>query len=201
MKLSELILESAEERGLRLALEAPLREDLPLSTLSEEEQRKLDEAVGVGLIIGAILAAPKIIEYIGRIVQWVSKIFKKLLGKSEEEQDKEVKVAKWIENQGHNLHKKYINIIKWVIKNTGFASKFYTDENGKVDDEKLTTISEFLLYLGVAVAGVVSVYGSVQALTSGSPIMGAVEAGLSGTKADELVIAVKKLAPKLSKLI
>jgi len=201
MKLSELILESAEERGLRLALEAPLRDDLPLSTLSEEEQRKLDEAVGIPLIIGAILAAPKIIEYIGRIVQWVVKIFKKLLGKSEEEQDKEVKAAKWIEDQGHNLHKKYIKIIKWVIKNTGFASKFYTDENGKVNDEKLTTAAEFLLYVGVAIAAAFSVYGSIQALTSGSPIMGAVEAGLSGTKADELIIAVKKLAPKLSGVV
>lgn len=201
MKLSELILESAEERGLRLALEAPLREDLPLSTLSEEEQKKLNEAIGPAFIIGAILAAPKIIEYIGRIVKWVVKIFKKLLGKSEEEQDKEVKAAKWIEDQGHNLHKKYIKIIKWVIKNTGFAAKFYTDENGKVDDEKLATAAEFILYIGVAIAAAFSVYGSIQALTSGSPILGALEAGLSGTKADELIIAVKKLAPKLSGIV
>ena len=201
MKLSELILESAEERGLRLALEAPLREDLSLSTLSEEDQRKLDEVIGPAFIIGAILAAPKIIEYIGRIVQWVSKIFKKLLGKSEEEQDKEVKAAKWIEDQGHNLHKKYIKIIMWVVKNTGFAAKFYTDENGKVDNEKLTTAAEFLLYIGVAIAATFSVYGSIQALTSGSPILGAVEAGLSGVKADELILAVKKLAPKLASLV
>ena len=201
MKLSELILESAEERGLRLALEAPLREDLSLSTLSEEDQRKLDEVIGPAFIIGAILAAPKIIEYIGRIVQWVSKIFKKLLGKSEEEQDKEVKAAKWIEDQGHNLHKKYIKIIMWVVKNTGFAAKFYTDENGKVDNEKLTTAAEFLLYIGVAIAATFSVYGSIQALTSGSPIFGALEAGLSGVKADELILAVKKLAPKLASLV
>jgi hypothetical protein len=198
MKLAELILESVQEKGLRLALEAPLREDLPLSTLSEEDQKKLDEAIGPAFIIGAILAAPKIIEYIGRIVQWVSKIFKKLLGKSEEEQDKEVAAAKWIEHQGHALHTKYIKVIKWVVKNTGFASKFYTDENGKVDEKKLETTAEFLLYIGVAVAAAFSVYGSIQALTSGSPIMGALEAGLSGTKADELIIAVKKLAPKLS---
>ena len=201
MKLSELILESAEERDLRLALEAPLREDLPLSTLSEEEQRKLDEAIGPAFFIGAILAAPKIIEYIGRIVQWVAKIFKKLLGKSEEEQDKEVTAAKWIQDKGHDLHKKYIKIIKWVIKSTGFAAKFYTDENGKVDDEKLTTAAEFLLYIGVAIAAAFSVYGSIQALTSGSPILGAVEAGLSGVKADELILAVKKLAPKLASLV
>lgn len=206
MKLAQVLLESKEERGLRIALEQPLLENVDFEfneietfTLTEEEKAVLSEAVAT--IIGAILAAPKILEYIGRIVQWVVKIFRKLVGKpSPDNEEGENAVAEKIKQVAHKWHGMYVFVIKKIVKVSGFQSEFWAPD-GKTDEDKLKLTAEILLNVAIAVAAGFAVYGAVTYAASGKTMMSALEISLGSVKADELALAVKKIGPKLAQYL
>ena len=201
MKLAQVLLESKEERGLRIALEQPLLENVDIvpSTLSEEEQAVLSE--GVATIIGAILAAPKVLEYIGRIVQWVVKIFRKLVGKpSPENEEGSNAVAEKIKHVAHKWHGMYVYVIKKIVKLSKFQQEFWAPD-GKEDEEKLKLVAEVILNVAIAVAGIFAVYGAVTYAAKGKTMMTALELSLGSVKADELAVAVKKVGPKVAQYL
>ena len=107
-------------------------------------------------------------------------------------------VSNWIEKNGHTLHKKYLKIVMRVVKVTGMAKSVWKDkESGKVDIKKLKLTAEVLLNVAIAVAGASAIGGAYSAMSSGSPIVAAIETGLGGVKGAELAAAVKSLGPKL----
>jgi len=121
-----------------------------LSSLKEGEYESsvttegeiLNESV-TGLVVGGLLAAPKLLTWLGKSINWIAK---KLTGKDE------VKVAAWIEKNAHKWEKLYIKAIIGAIKLTGFASKVWKKPDGEIDEQKLVTTAQVLYVVILAVA-------------------------------------------------
>lgn len=193
--IKEVLSEYKEEKQLNLILEGVTKKDI--DAVHESEKPLVNEAV-VSIIVGAVLAAPKLMEYLAQVVKFIVKIFRKLFkggGKSEEGENT---VSNWIEKNGHTLHKKYIKIVMRVVKLFGVAKTVWKDkQSGKVDIKKLKLTAEVLLNVAIAIAGASAIGGAVSAFNSGSPIVAAIESGLGGVKGVELAAAVKSIGPKL----
>lgn len=157
--------------------------------LIKEEKEKIDEAIG-GLIVGAILSAPKLITLLGKLIKKISKVF----GKDTSEEG----IGAWIEKGGENLEKKYITILMKVIQLTGLAKSVWKKEDGSVNKEKLHDTAEVLFAVILTIAAVAAGGTAVSALKSGSGIMAAIEGGLTGIKSSEILDIVQKIAPKLA---
>ena len=193
--VKEVITEVKEEKKLNLILEGVTKEDI--NAVHESEKPLVNEAV-VSIIVGAVLAAPKLMEYLGQVVKFIVKIFRKLFKGGGESEEGENTVSNWIEKNGHTLHKKYIKIVMKVVKLFGVAKTVWKDkQSGKVDIKKLKLTAEVLLNVAIAIAGASAIGGAVSAFSSGSPIIGAIESGLGGIKGVELAAAVKSIGPKL----
>lgn len=191
----EVITEVKEERKLNLILEGVTKEDI--NAVQESEKPLVNEAV-VSIIIGAVLAAPKLMEYLAQVVKFVVRIFKPFTNKDGNFEDGENKVSSWIEKNGHTLHSKYIKIVMKVVKLFGVAKTVWKDkQSGEVDEKKLKLTAEVLLNVAIAIAGASAIGGAVSAFNAGSPIIGAIESGLGGVKGVELAAAVKSIGPKL----
>jgi hypothetical protein len=153
-----------------------------LSSLKEEEYKTtittegeiLNESV-TGLVIGGLLAAPKILEWIGKSINWIAK---KLTGKDE------VKIASWIEKNAHKWEKLYIKGIIAAIKFTGFASKIWKKEDGSVDEQKLVTTAQVLYVVILAVAAGAA---AKSVLSPNSAVVKALEATFGSVKVSEIV--------------
>lgn len=195
MKLSDVILEDKEVYQLNRILEGVTEKDI--KAVHESEKPLLNEAL-VSIIIGAVMAAPKIIEYLAQVIRFIVKIFKPLKNKDGDFEQGQNKVSDWIEKQGHTLHHKYIHVVMKVVKFMGVAKSVWKNkETGKVDKKKLELTAEILLNVAIAIAGVSAIGGAVGALKAGSPIIAAIESGLGGIKGAELAAAVKQIGPKL----
>jgi len=193
--VKEVITEVKEEKKLNLILEGVTKEDI--NAVHESEKPLVNEAV-VSIIVGAVLAAPKLMEYLGQVVKFIVKIFRKLFKGGGESEEGENTVSNWIEKNGHTLHKKYIKIVMKVVKLFGVAKTVWKEkQSGKVDIKKLKLTAEVLLNVAIAIAGASAIGGAVSAFSSGSPIIGAIESGLGGIKGVELAAAVKSIGPKL----
>ncbi len=193
--VKEVLSEYKEEKQLNLILEGVTREDI--KAVHESEKPLLNEAV-VSIIIGAVLAAPKLMEYLAQVVRFIVRIFKPFKNKEGEIEQGENKISDWIEKNGHSLHKKYIKIVMKVVKLFGVAKSVWKDkQSGKVDIKKLKLTAEVLLNVAIAVAGASAIGGAYSAMSSGSPIIAAIETGLGGVKGVELAAAVKSIGPKL----
>tara|TARA_B100000900_G_C20339165_1_gene617472 strand:- start:50 stop:667 length:618 start_codon:yes stop_codon:yes gene_type:complete len=193
--VKEVITEVKEEKKLNLILEGVTKEDI--NAVHESEKPLVNEAV-VSIIVGAVLAAPKLMEYLAQVVKFIVKIFRKLFKGGGESEEGENTVSNWIEKNGHTLHKKYIKIVMKVVKLFGVAKTVWKDkQSGKVDIKKLKLTAEVLLNVAIAIAGASAIGGAVSAFSSGSPIIGAIESGLGGIKGVELAAAVKSIGPKL----
>lgn len=193
--VKEVITEVKEERKLNLILEGVTKKDI--NAVHESEKPLVNEAV-VSIIVGAVLAAPKLMEYLAQVVKFIVKIFRKLFKGGGESEEGENTVSNWIEKNGHTLHKKYIKIVMRVVKLFGVAKTVWKDkQSGKVDIKKLKLTAEVLLNVAIAIAGANAIGGAVSAFSSGSPIIGAIETSLGGIKGVELAAAVKSIGPKL----
>jgi len=193
--IKEVITEVKEERKLNLILEGVTKEDI--NAVHESEKPLVNEAV-VSIIVGAVLAAPKIMEYLAQVVKFIVKIFRKLFKGGGESEEGENKVSNWIKENGHSLHSKYIKIVMKVVKLFGVAKTVWKDkQSGQVDEKKLKLTAEVLLNVAIAIAGANAIGGAVSAFSSGSPIIGAIETGLGGIQGVELAAAVKSIGPKL----
>jgi len=162
-----------------------------------QSKAELNEALGAIAIIGAILAAPKVVELLTKGLSAVIKAFKKIFkpkqAKTEEEQEG---VAQTIVEFTHKWHKAYIKGIKGVLKVSGMFKKV-----GITDEAQQQKAAEIVYYVIIAImafhAGV-GAYNAVQGAITGSAHGGsfslaAFEAAMASVKTAEVVEFSAKL--------
>ena len=173
-------LDKAMAKGLS-ALETgdSLLDDEDLSQVVKEDKEQLNESI-TGLVVGGILAAPKLIQWMGKGIGVIGK----LLGKDESS------IAKGIEKFGTKWEKLYIKAIAKVIKTTGFAKPLWM-KGGKQNDSDLYAVSKVVygVILAVAAGNAISA-----ALSTSSPIVAALETVFGTTKVVEIIGIVPKVA-------
>jgi len=151
---------------------------------------KLNEALGTVAVIGALLAAPKIVEIIATGISKLVKAFKKLVGmkvaKTEEEQ---VDTAKRIIDFTHKWHKSYIKVLKFLLVKTGILKKagFTTT----ADQDKAAEVVYYTIIAGLAVysgIGAVSAFkAAATSAASGSQFaLGTFEGVMASVKTTEV---------------
>jgi len=172
------------EDALKLLNPAELKEiDLSEAIITEEKE-VLNEAVA-SLVIGGLLAAPKLMEWLGKAIKYIGK---KLLGKDENE------IADWIIKRGRQWEKLYIKSIIAAVKLTGFAKQIWKKEDGSIDDQKLVLTAKVLFAVILAVAGGVAVKG---VLSANSAIIQALESTFAGVKASEILSIIGKVKSQI----
>ena len=151
----------------------------------ENQPQELNESV-LALIGSGLLAAPKIIEWIGKAIAVISKPFMK--------NKDENTIAKKVEHFAHKWEKVYIKAIMWVVKKTKFVKQIWMDSNGKVDDQKLLVVAKYL-YAAILAIALGNAVGTI--LGPASPIMKAIEGSLGGVKAIEIAQIASKVKGQL----
>ena len=184
-KISEV---ETEDSNIDAAFKGGVSQLTDLSSLKEGEYEStvttegetLNESI-TGLVVGGLLAAPKILEWIGKSINWIAK---KLAGKDE------VKIATWIEKNDHKGEKLYIKAIVGAIKLTGFASKIWKKEDGSIDEQKLLTTAQvlYVVILAIAAAGAVKTV-----LGPNSVVIKALESTFGSIKVGEIVSFIGKI--------
>jgi hypothetical protein len=177
-----------EDSSIDDAIKGGVSQLTDLSSLKEGEYEStvttegetLNESV-TGLVVGGLLAAPKILEWIGKSINWIAK---KLAGKDE------VKIATWIEKNAHKWEKLYIKAIVGAIKLTGFASRIWKKEDGSIDEQKLLTTAQvlYVVILAIAAAGAVKTV-----LGPNSVVIKALESTFGSIKVGEIVSFIGKI--------
>jgi hypothetical protein len=177
-----------EDSNIDAAFKGGVSQLTDLSSLKEGEYEStvttegetLNESI-TGLVVGGLLAAPKILEWIGKSINWIAK---KLAGKDE------VKIATWIEKNAHKWEKLYIKAIVGAIKLTGFASKIWKKEDGSIDEQKLLTTAQvlYVVILAIAAAGAVKTV-----LGPNSVVIKALESTFGSIKVGEIVSFIGKI--------
>lgn len=177
-------IDDAVEDAVKLLNPSDLKEvDLSEAVITEEKE-VLKEAIG-SLVVGGLLAAPKLIEWLGKAIKFIGK---KLAGKDEN------KIAEWIIQFGHKWEKLYIKAIIVAIKATGFASKIWKNADGSIDEQKLVLTAKVLFAVILAVAGGVAVKG---VLSANSAIIQALESTFAGVKGAEIAGIIGKVKSQI----
>jgi len=156
----------------------------------EQSKAELNEALGAIAIIGAILAAPKVVELLTKglsaIIKAFKKIFKPKQAKTEEEQEG---VAHTIIEFTHKWHKAYITGIKWILKVSGMYKKVgITDET---QQQKAAEVVYYVIIALMAIHAGVGAYNAIQGAIAGSAHGGsfslaAFEAAMASVKTAEV---------------
>lgn len=175
---------NAVEDAAKLLNPSDLKEIDLSEVLIAEEKEVLKEAVS-SLVIGGLLAAPKLIEWLGKAIKFIGK---KLAGKDEN------KIAEWIINFGHKWEKLYIKAIIIALKTTGFASKIWKKEDGSIDEQKLILTAKVLFAVILAVAGSMAIKG---VLGTNSAIIKALESTFAGVKGVEIAGIIGKVKSQI----
>lgn len=166
----------------------------------EKSNPELNEALGAVAILGAVLAAPKVVELIVKAFTAVTSVFKKLFQPKQAETEQEQKeVAHTIIEFTHKWHKSYIKGLKWILKVTGIFRKV-----GIKDEAQQLKAAEALYYVLIASLAVYSGVGAVSAFKSaaagatngGSFSLAAFEAAMASIKSTEVVEFATKLGLK-----
>lgn len=147
----------------------------------EDQPKELNESI-IGLVASSLLAAPKIIEWIGKAIAFVTKPFRK-------EKDENI-IAKKIVHFAHKWEKLYIKAIIWVVKKTKFVKQIWMDDNGSVDEQKLLVVAKYI-YAAILAVAMGQAIGTV--LGSSSPIIKGIEGALGGIKGTEIVQIAQKV--------
>ena len=177
-------IDNAVEDAIKLLNPSELKEiDLSEAIIAEEKE-VLKEAVS-SLVIGGLLAAPKLIEWLGKAIKFIGK---KLAGKDEN------KIADWIINFGHKWEKFYIKVLVNAVKLTGFASQIWKNKDGSIDEQKLVLTAKVLFAVILAVAGGMAIKG---VLSTNSVIIQALESTFTGVKATEIAGIANKIKLKI----
>ena len=144
----------------------------------------LNEGFGVLVIISTLLAAPKIIELLGRGISKVVKLFRKIFKKNSTD---EVDTAKRIIEFSHKWHNVYIKLFEVILSKSGILKKAgITDKN---DVRKAAEVVYYTVVAGLAVAsgvGSISAFKTALQTTSGSFSMGVFEAVMAAVKSAEV---------------
>jgi hypothetical protein len=174
------------DTAMKAGLSALTSGGASLDEIKDDEQPKeLNESI-VGLIGSALLAAPKIVEWIGKAIGFISKPFMK--DKDENE------IAKKIEHFGHKWEKLYLKAIMWVVKKTKFAQQLWLTPDKKIDEQKLLVVAKYI-YAGILALAVGNAIKTV--LGSASPVIKAIETSLGGIKAGEIATIASKVKGQL----
>jgi hypothetical protein len=170
------------DAAMKAGLSALTSGGASLDEIKDDEQpQELNESV-VALIASGLLAAPKIIEWIGKAIAFISKPFKK---------DKDEKaIAEKIVHFAHKWEKVYIKAIIWVVKKTKFVQQIWMTPDGKVDEQKLLVVAKYI-YAGILAIAMGQAMGAV--LGPASPVMKAIEGSLGGVKAIEIAQIASKV--------
>lgn len=194
MKLSNIILEDNETHVLNRILAEVTEADK--KAIEESEKSLVNESI-TSIVVGAIMAAPKLIEYLAKIVKFLVKIFRSLVKGREDETEGENAFSNYLMKKGHQLHDKYLLLVIKAVKLFGIAKSEWKDENGKIDEEKLKLTAKIILNIGIAIAGTMAIGGAISYAAKGNALYAAIEGSLGFTKADELLAAVKEIGPKI----
>ena len=192
--MSELILEA---RRLQELAGLPVNEDDADAALSQglSALKDLDEVEGVeleedinesvtGLVVSGLLAAPKILEWIGKAVGYISKAF---TGSDES------KVAGTIGKVAHKWEGYYLSAIKFAVKKLGIAKSVWSVD-GKVDEDKLKTTAK-ILYAVILALAAGNALNTV--LSPSSAAIKAIEGALGGIKGTEIAQIVSTIKGKI----
>lgn len=166
----------------------------------DQSNPELNEALGAVAIIGALLAAPKVVELIVKSFNAVVSLFTKLFKPGEAESPEDQKqMATTIIEFTHKWHKAYIKGLKWILKTTGLFRKV-----GIKDEAQQLKAAEAIYYVLIASLAVYSGVGAVGAFKSaastaahgGEFSLGAFEAAMASIKSAEVVEFIGKLGLK-----
>jgi len=184
--LSEAEVDSEVDKGMSDAYTA-LKSNLSILEGYKAKQPKkegqINEALGA-MVASGLLAAPKIIEWIAKSINYLVKTFSK---------KDESQIAKSIEKFAHKWEKLYITIIKKAVKYTGFLENLWKKEK-QVDEEKLELVAKVIFALILALAAGTALK---TILSPASPVIKAIEATLGGIKATEIIGIAKTVANKI----
>jgi len=196
-KLAGLLTEAEESNNKDSEIDSAMKAGLSALTSDAEsleeieedddQPQELNESV-IALIASSLLAAPKIIEWIGKAISFVSKPF---IGADESD---EHTVGKKIQHFAHKWEKLYLKAIIWVVKKTKFAKKLWMTDDNKIDEQKLVVLSKYL-YAAILAVAIGNAIGTV--LGPASPILKGIEASLGGIKATEIATIASKVKGQL----
>jgi len=162
--------------------------DIDLDTDAEEveeveSEKNLNESI-TGLVISGLLAAPKLLQGIGWVVEKISKAFTG---------DDESAAADKIKHVAHKWEGYYISGIKFLVKKFGIAKDIWYI-NGKVDQGKLNTTAK-ILYIVILALAAGNAVGTL--LGPASPIIKALEGSLGTVKGVEIAQIFAKIKGKI----
>jgi hypothetical protein len=207
MKLHHILLEVEQEAAVN-ALEKAMADsfkqlgqelEADKQTVQADVQAaniKVTEAVGVVTVIGALLAAPKVIELLAKGMQKLFNvykgIFKKGAAKDEQEQ---LQVAKALIEFSHKWHKVYPKGIKWILKVSGLFKKAgIKSEQAQMKAAELvyyTILAGLAVYSGV---GAVSAFKSAAASVDlGDFSIGTFETAMAAIKSGEVATFLSRI--------
>jgi len=175
--------EDAEiDAAMKAGLSALTTESKFLDEIKDENQpQELNEEL-ITLIASALLTAPKIIEWIGQGIAFISKPFKK-------NKDENV-IAKKIVHFAHKWEKLYIKAIVWVVKKTKFVQQIWMTPEGNIDEQKLVVVAKYI-YAGILAVAMGNAIGTV--LGPSSAILKGIESTLGSVKAIEIAQIASKI--------
>jgi hypothetical protein len=168
------------DKAMQAGLSA-LKDTSSLDEIKDEDQPKQLNEEPVTLIASALLAAPKILSWIGKVVGYLASPF---TGENENS------VSKKIEHFAHKWEGLYIKGIIFMIKFTKFGKQLWLLPNNKVDDQKLVALAKIIYGVILAIA-MGNAIGTV--LSSASPALKAIEGALGGVKAVEIAQIASKI--------
>jgi hypothetical protein len=168
------------DKAMQAGLSA-LKDTSSLDEIKDEDQPKQLNEEPVTLIASALLAAPKILSWIGKIIGHLASPF---TGEDENS------VSKKIQHFAHKWEGLYIKGIIFMIKFTKFGKQLWLLPNNKIDDQKLVALAKIIYGVILAIA-MGNAIGTV--LGSASPALKAIEGALGGVKAVEIAQIASKI--------
>ena len=175
--------DDAMEDGLS-ALKSGLSSLKGYETSEPKKEGNVNESLAA-VITSGLLAAPKLIEWLGQAVNFIAKKMSK---------NKDITTGKGIENFGKKWEKFYVNILIQGIKLTGFIESQWKDENGEINEEKLKLVAKVLYAVILGIALTTAVKGII---SPGSAILKSLEAIFGTTKAVEIASIAKAIVSKM----
>lgn len=159
---------------------------------AEVKKDRLEEAVGVTLVISLLLAAPKAIELFTKGMSRLVRGFKNLVGKKEAKTEEEqFELAKKIIGFTHKWHDLYIKIVQFILRITGVYKKAKVDPKSP-EAKKIAQVIFIIIVIGLGIyGGVQSVkhfYNAYKGIGQlGTEVgTGGFEAALTGIKGSEV---------------
>jgi hypothetical protein len=154
--------------------------------LNESHFKKLIKEEPITLAIGILLAAPKLMEIIGK----VTKVVSKALGG-------EGKAGEKLEHVGHKMHEAYLKSIIQLLKGMVWIKNQISKNKTKVPDEVYTKYAKVIYIVVVATLGGVSAVGAVNAIQGAQLPMSIIESILAAVKSGEVATELPSILSSL----